>query len=52
VIEVLRTPFRIDVMQPIYFVIESFDTLFRLIDMDLITEIQKARTLGEYPLTV
>lgn len=47
-LEVLRTPYRIDIMQPIYFVIESFDTLFNLIDMDLIGLIHKARELGEY----
>lgn len=46
VIEVLRTPFRIDIMQPIYFVIDSFDVLFNLIDMDLIGLIQQARKLG------
>ena len=28
----LRTPFRIDILQPVYFVIESFDELFKLIE--------------------
>ena len=45
-LDVLRTPYRIDIMQPIYFVIDSFDVLFRLIDMDLIGLIQDARKLG------
>lgn len=48
VIDALRTPYRIDIMQPIYFVINSFDTLFDLIEMDLIALIQEARRLGEH----
>lgn len=48
VMEVLRTPYRIDIMQPIYFVIDSFDILFELIDMDLIGLIKQARELGMY----
>jgi phenylalanine-4-hydroxylase len=47
-LEVLRTPYRIDIMQPIYYVIDNFDTLFHLTSMDLIALIQKARELGEY----
>lgn len=46
VIEVLRTPYRIDIMQPIYFVINSFDTLFHLISVDLIELIDEATKLG------
>lgn len=48
VMEVLRTPYRIDIIQPIYYVIDSFDVLFHLIDMDLIGLIQEARELGMY----
>jgi phenylalanine-4-hydroxylase len=46
VIDVLRTPYRIDIMQPIYFVIDSFDVLYHLIDMDLIGLIREARKMG------
>lgn len=46
VMDVLRTPYRIDIIQPIYFVIDSFDVLFGLIEMDLISMIHKARELG------
>lgn len=45
-LDVLRTPYRIDIIQPIYFVIDSFDILFKLIDMDLIGLIHEARRLG------
>jgi phenylalanine-4-hydroxylase len=48
VMEVLRTPYRIDIMQPIYYVIDSFDVLFSLTEMDLISLIQEARQLGMY----
>lgn len=45
-LEVLRTPYRIDIIQPIYYVIDSFDALFELIDMDLLALIAEARELG------
>jgi phenylalanine-4-hydroxylase len=46
VMDVLRTPYRIDIIQPIYFVIESFDTLYQLTEMDLISMIHEAKRLG------
>lgn len=48
-IEALRTPFRIDILQPVYFVIKSFDELFHLIDLDLMKLLAEARELGDYP---
>ena len=45
-VDVLRTPYRIDILQPIYFVIDSFDTLFHLAQENLIAYIQEARSLG------
>ncbi len=49
VMDVLRTPYRIDIMQPIYFVINGFSDLFDLTQLDLIDYIHQARKLGEYP---
>lgn len=46
VIDILRTPYRIDIIQPIYFVIDNFDVLFQLTQMDLIGMIHEARRLG------
>lgn len=46
-LEVIRTPYRIDIMQPIYFVIEKFDDLFTLLDHDLISLIEKGKELGD-----
>jgi phenylalanine-4-hydroxylase len=48
-VDVLRTPYRIDIFQPIYFVIESFDTLFDVAQMDLLALIERARRLGMHP---
>jgi phenylalanine-4-hydroxylase len=45
-VDVLRTPYRIDILQPIYFVIESFDQLFDLARADLLGYIKEARRLG------
>lgn len=43
---VLRTPYRIDIMQPIYYEIESLHTLFDVAHMDIMAEVQKAKALG------
>ncbi|MEL6951161.1 MAG: phenylalanine 4-monooxygenase [Pseudomonadota bacterium] len=48
VIDVLRTPFRIDTFQPIYYVLDSFDTLFDLAGSDLGALLRKARRLGDF----
>lgn len=47
-LEALRTPYRIDIMQPLYFVLNNFNDLFELTSMDLIDLIHQARQLGEY----
>lgn len=50
-VDVLRTPYRIDIYQPIYFVIESFDQLFELAQQDLLSYIKEARHLGMHEPT-
>lgn len=45
----LRTPYRIDIMQPLYFVIEKFDDLFTILDQDILALIEKAKELGDFP---
>ncbi|MBA4697558.1 MAG: phenylalanine 4-monooxygenase [Legionella sp.] len=46
----LRTPYRIDRLQPVYFVIDDYQTLYNLlIDTDLTELMQRARELGEFP---
>jgi phenylalanine-4-hydroxylase len=50
-VDALRTPYRIDIYQPIYFVIESFDQLFDLAKSDLLSHINEARRLGMHAPT-
>ena len=47
--EALRTPYRIDVLQPIYYVLDSFEQLLELSETDLLALIDDARELGLYP---
>jgi phenylalanine-4-hydroxylase len=48
-IEALRTPYRIDVFQSVYYVLDCLSDLFELANTDLMSLIRKARALG--PLT-
>lgn len=45
-IEVLRTPYRIDVLQPMYYVLDSFRQLHELSQADLLAAVADARRLG------
>ncbi|RUQ90749.1 phenylalanine 4-monooxygenase [Legionella septentrionalis] len=44
-----RMPYRIDMLQPVYFVIRSYEELYAFVMSDVKELIQRARTLGEYP---
>lgn len=50
-VTMFRTPYRIDMYQPIYYVIESFQQLYDLVDHDLLSAISEAATLGEFEPT-
>lgn len=50
-IDVLRTPYRIDRLQTIYFVIENYQQLYEFVKTDIITLLQTAHRLGEFPPT-
>ncbi|WP_047043361.1 phenylalanine 4-monooxygenase [Vibrio mexicanus] len=43
---VLRTPYRIDIMQPIYFVLNDLKQLYLLCQRDLIRDVYKAQNKG------
>ncbi len=45
-IDVLRTPYRIDILQTVYFSIGSFDELYELAQRDLAGDIRQAQSLG------
>ena len=46
VLDILRTPYRIDILQPVYFVIEDLDDLFAAAGRDLLADVATARALG------
>jgi phenylalanine-4-hydroxylase len=50
VVPALRTPYRIDQLQPIYYVLETLDQLLALTEIDLLTQIDEAKRLGLFPL--
>lgn len=49
VLDILRTPYRIDIYQSIYFVINKFEDLFNIIHTDLISKVKEAIELGDHP---
>lgn len=48
-ITALRTPFRIDILQPVYYYIESYEELFKLMEHDLISMARESLTLPDLP---
>ena len=48
VLSCLRTPYRVDIMQPLYYVIESFEQLYLMLNNDINHLIQMAKTLGNF----
>lgn len=49
VLDILRTPYRIDILQPVYFVIDDLDALFAAARRDLLADMAQARALGLHP---
>lgn len=49
ILKTLRTPYRIDIPQPLYYVLESFDELFRILNFDLISLLEESKALGDLP---
>jgi phenylalanine-4-hydroxylase len=46
---VFRTPYRIDIVQPVYFVIDSFEAMATSLDTDIAGLIDQAKELGDLP---
>jgi len=51
VIDILRTPYRIDIHQPVYFVLDQLDDLLKAADRDLLADVATARALGLFAPT-
>jgi phenylalanine-4-hydroxylase len=48
VVDILRTPYRIDIHQPIYYVLENIDDLFGITETSLMASLTTAQGLGLY----
>ncbi|MFY2506945.1 phenylalanine 4-monooxygenase [Vibrio pectenicida] len=46
---VLRTPYRIDIMQPAYFILNDIEQLYQLSQEDLMSHVRKAMKVGLLP---
>ena len=47
-LDILRTPYRIDILQPIYYVIESYEQIYDVLNNDFIQTIMQAKEMGEF----
>ena len=45
-VDVYRTPYRIDIMQPVYFMLNSIKELDKIGKLDLIALVEQAKKLG------
>lgn len=50
VLDVLRTRYRIDVLQPIYYMLNGVNDLFDLSKLDIMAKVNEAKELGLFPL--
>lgn len=46
---VFRTPYRIDMLQRVYFVIDDYQQLYDFVTQDTVAYLNRARALGEFP---
>ncbi|WP_298441955.1 phenylalanine 4-monooxygenase [uncultured Ferrimonas sp.] len=46
VADAMRTPYRIDIMQPIYYALNNIDQLYELAELDLMSIVAQAQQLG------
>ncbi|MEY8118935.1 phenylalanine 4-monooxygenase [Falsihalocynthiibacter sp. BN13B15] len=50
-LDVLRTPYRIDIHQPVYFVIQSIEELEEMSERDLLADVRVAQSMGLFAPT-
>lgn len=44
----LRTPYRIDIPQPLYYVLDNFSDLFKILDQDVVALLEESKELGDF----
>ncbi|MES2526168.1 MAG: phenylalanine 4-monooxygenase [Bdellovibrionota bacterium] len=47
-LEALRTPYRIDIPQPLYYVLNDFNDLFKILDQDLVGLLEQSKEMGDF----
>ncbi len=47
-LDALRTPYRIDIPQPLYYVLNRFEDLYRILDQDLVGLLEESKVLGDF----
>ncbi|MCQ1059226.1 phenylalanine 4-monooxygenase [Photobacterium sp. DNB23_23_1] len=45
-VDIMRTPYRIDIMQPLYFILEDINKLYELAHQDIMSMVAQAQKLG------
>jgi phenylalanine-4-hydroxylase len=43
----LRTPYRIDIPQPLYYVLNNFNDLYKILDQDIMALLEESKDLGD-----
>jgi len=44
----LRTPYRIDIPQPLYYVLNKFEDLYKILNQDLLGLLEESKALGDF----
>lgn len=44
----LRTPYRIDIPQPLYYVLDKFSDLYKILDQDIVALMEESKVLGDF----
>ena len=47
-LDALRTPYRIDIPQPLYYVLDDFKDLFGILDQDLVGLMEQSKEMGDF----
>lgn len=48
ILTTLRTPYRIDIPQPLYYVLNDFKDLFKILDQDVVALLEESKELGDF----
>jgi len=44
----LRTPYRLDIPQPLYYILNKFEDLYKILDHDLVSLLEESKALGDF----